>query len=128
MAVLANVLTLCFPGTSTRINDNGVYSDTSQDANYQIKAPGSKALSRSLQTARHAAPANSGNKDEKKKKRGKGGKKCRTFIREHARVLRAPLASTMESCPARASNLFGAVTKGKPVSLAMSAAISSSYP
>lgn len=51
-----------------------------------------------------------------------------TFIREHARVLRAPLASTMESCPARASNLFGAVTNGKPVSSAMSAAISSSYP
>lgn len=49
-----------------------------------------------------------------------------TFIREQATVLRAPLASTMESCPARASNLFGAVTKGRPVSAAIRAAISSS--
>lgn len=51
-----------------------------------------------------------------------------TFMREHARVLRAPLASTMESCAARASNLLGAVTNGSPVSLAISAAISWSYP
>lgn len=50
----------------------------------------------------------------------------RTFIKEHAMVFRAALDSTMESCAASASNLFGAVTKGCPVSSAMSAAISSS--
>lgn len=45
---------------------------------------------------------------------------------EQAMVLSAPLASTMESCAARASNLFGAVMNGRPVSLAMRVAIFSS--
>lgn len=36
------------------------------------------------------------------------------FIRLHATVFIAPLSSTRASWAARASNLFGAVTKGKP--------------
>lgn len=36
------------------------------------------------------------------------------FIRETAVVLAAALASTMASCAASASNLFGAVTNGYP--------------
>lgn len=36
------------------------------------------------------------------------------FINEQARVLRAPLVSTNASWAANASNLFGAVTKGRP--------------
>mmetsp|Transcript_17790 Transcript_17790/g.42698 ORF Transcript_17790/g.42698 Transcript_17790/m.42698 type:complete len:396 (-) Transcript_17790:392-1579(-) len=51
-----------------------------------------------------------------------------TFIREQATVLRCPLASTMASCAARASNLLGAVTKGSPVSAATSAATCSAKP
>lgn len=34
------------------------------------------------------------------------------FIIEHASTLRAPETSTIASCEARASNLFGAVTNG----------------
>ena len=48
----------------------------------------------------------------------------RAFIRETATVFSAPLASTMASWAARASNLLGAVTKGSPVSLATAAATS----
>ena len=47
---------------------------------------------------------------------------------EVANVFRAPLISTMASWAARASNLFGAVTKGKPVSLATAAATFVSKP
>jgi hypothetical protein len=36
------------------------------------------------------------------------------FIKLQAIVLSAPDTSTMESCAAKASNLFGAVTKGRP--------------
>ena len=43
-------------------------------------------------------------------------------------MFRAPLISTMASWAARASNLFGAVTKGKPVSLATAAATFVSKP
>ena len=38
------------------------------------------------------------------------------FMREQATTLHAPLTSTMASWEARASNLLGAVTKGRPVS------------
>ena len=44
------------------------------------------------------------------------------FIRLVAKVLSAPLAKTIGSCPASAWNLFGAVTKGKPVISAIWAA------
>mmetsp|Transcript_26462 Transcript_26462/g.67199 ORF Transcript_26462/g.67199 Transcript_26462/m.67199 type:complete len:284 (+) Transcript_26462:565-1416(+) len=47
---------------------------------------------------------------------------------EQASTLSAPDASTIASCAASASNLFGAVTNGRPVSFAMRAAISSAYP
>ncbi len=40
------------------------------------------------------------------------------FISEAARTLSAPEASTTASCAASASNLLGAVTKGRPVSFA----------
>jgi len=36
------------------------------------------------------------------------------FIKLQAIVLSAPDTSTIESCAARASNLFGAVTNGRP--------------
>ena len=38
------------------------------------------------------------------------------FITEQAIVFRAPDTSTKASCAAKASNLFGAVMKGRPVS------------
>jgi hypothetical protein len=41
-----------------------------------------------------------------------------TFMRDTAAVLSAPLISTTLSWAARASNLLGAVTKGRPVSSA----------
>ena len=41
-----------------------------------------------------------------------------TFMSETATTLSAPLISTSESCAASASNLLGAVTKGRPVSAA----------
>lgn len=41
-----------------------------------------------------------------------------TFIRETATVLSVPLASTIASWAASASNLLGAVTNGSPVSSA----------
>ena len=41
------------------------------------------------------------------------------FIRLTARRRRALLSSTMASCAASASNLFGAVTKGSPVRAAI---------
>ena len=47
------------------------------------------------------------------------------FIRLTARRRKAPLSSTMASCAARASNLFGAVTKGRPVSSAICLATAS---
>ena len=50
------------------------------------------------------------------------------LYRDAATVLIAPLISTTASCAARASNLFGAVTKGKPVSLATAAATAESNP
>lgn len=37
------------------------------------------------------------------------------FIKLQAIVFKAPDTSTIESCAARASNLFGAVTNGRPV-------------
>mmetsp|Transcript_11124 Transcript_11124/g.23867 ORF Transcript_11124/g.23867 Transcript_11124/m.23867 type:complete len:330 (-) Transcript_11124:314-1303(-) len=50
------------------------------------------------------------------------------FMRETATRLKAPLSSTMASCAASASNLLGAVTKGRPVMAAMRAATATSYP
>ena len=50
------------------------------------------------------------------------------LYKEAATVLRAPLISTTASCAARASNLFGAVTNGNPVSLATAAARAVSKP
>ena len=44
------------------------------------------------------------------------------FISDTASVLSAPLADDQSSWPARAANLFGAVTNGKPVSSAILAA------
>jgi hypothetical protein len=41
------------------------------------------------------------------------------FIKETANRFNAPLSSTMASCAAKDSNLFGAVTKGSPVSSAI---------
>ena len=41
------------------------------------------------------------------------------FIKLTATVFKAPWASTIASCAANASNLFSAVTKGKPVSVAI---------
>lgn len=46
------------------------------------------------------------------------------LLRDAATVLSAPEASRSESWAASASNLFGAVTKGRPVSSAILAAIS----
>mmetsp|Transcript_9690 Transcript_9690/g.24936 ORF Transcript_9690/g.24936 Transcript_9690/m.24936 type:complete len:204 (-) Transcript_9690:736-1347(-) len=51
-----------------------------------------------------------------------------TFISDVAIVFSAPLASTMASCAASASNLFGAVTNGRPVSFSSCAATSTSKP
>ena len=42
------------------------------------------------------------------------------FMRLHASVLSAPCSATSASCEASASNLFGAVTNGWPVSVAIS--------
>lgn len=50
------------------------------------------------------------------------------FMNETARTLSAPEASTMASWAASASNLFGAVSNGKPVILAISAATLTSKP
>src|SRR5207253_2033737 len=44
------------------------------------------------------------------------------FMRAVASVRTVPLAMTMASCEARAANLFGADTNGKPVSAAIRAA------
>ena len=49
------------------------------------------------------------------------------LFNEHAITFRVPDASTIASCAASASNLFGAVTNGRPVSVAMRFAISTSY-
>ncbi len=49
-------------------------------------------------------------------------------LRLHAMTFRAPDISTRESCPARDSNLLGAETKGREVSLAICSAIATSYP
>ena len=49
------------------------------------------------------------------------------LLSEHASVLNAPLASTTASRPPRASNLFGADTNGKPVSLAIAAVAITAY-
>lgn len=57
-----------------------------------------------------------------------GGKREPTFIRETATVLKAPCTSTIASCAARASNLFGAETNGKPVSCAIFATAFSEKP
>ena len=46
-----------------------------------------------------------------------------TFISETAIVFSWPESSTCASCAASASNLFGAVTKGSPVSFAISVAM-----
>ena len=50
------------------------------------------------------------------------------FMSETATRLNAPLSSTIASCAAKASNLFGAVLNGIPVSSAMFAATATSYP
>mmetsp|Transcript_37687 Transcript_37687/g.90482 ORF Transcript_37687/g.90482 Transcript_37687/m.90482 type:complete len:213 (-) Transcript_37687:697-1335(-) len=50
------------------------------------------------------------------------------LLREHASTLSAPDASMIASCAASASNLLGAVTKGRPVSAAIILAMSASYP
>ena len=50
------------------------------------------------------------------------------LLSEHASTLRAPDASTIASCAASASNLLGALTKGRPVSAAIILAMSVSYP
>lgn len=50
------------------------------------------------------------------------------FMNETARTLSAPEASTMASCAARASNLFGAVWKVSPVILEISRATLTSNP
>lgn len=50
------------------------------------------------------------------------------FMKEQARTLRAPEASTIASCAARASNLLGAVRKGRPVILEISSATLTSNP
>ncbi|MNR05597.1 hypothetical protein D3C85_1216380 [compost metagenome] len=51
-----------------------------------------------------------------------------TFIKATAVRFKAPESSTMASCAAKASNLFGAVTKGKPVKSAIFLATKTSYP
>ena len=48
------------------------------------------------------------------------------LLRETATTFMQPEASTRASCAARASNLFGAVSNGRPVSAAMMAAIATS--
>ncbi|MNT81423.1 hypothetical protein D3C72_2210180 [compost metagenome] len=48
--------------------------------------------------------------------------------RAAAAALIAPWEKTMESCDASASNLFGAVTKGRPVILEISSATFSAKP
>ncbi|MNI63387.1 hypothetical protein D3C73_1187530 [compost metagenome] len=48
--------------------------------------------------------------------------------RAAAAALIAPCEKTIESCEARASNLFGAVTKGRPVILEISLATFSAKP
>ena len=50
------------------------------------------------------------------------------FIRATARLFRAPERMTSGSWPARAANLFGAATKGRPDSAAISAAMASAKP
>ena len=50
------------------------------------------------------------------------------FIKLTATVFNAPCDSTIASCAANASNLFSAVTKGKPVKFAMCFATFSAYP
>jgi len=57
-----------------------------------------------------------------------GGEQARALNNETATVLSAPLASTIASCAASASNLLGAVTKGSPVSSATAAANFSAKP
>lgn len=51
-----------------------------------------------------------------------------TFMSDTAMVFSAPLASTMASCAASASNLLGAVTKGRPRSSATALATASAKP
>ena len=51
-----------------------------------------------------------------------------TFMKATAARFNAPDNSTIASCAARASNLFGAVTNGKPVSSAIFLATKTSYP
>jgi len=51
-----------------------------------------------------------------------------TFNRETATVLKEPCTSTITSCVAIASNLFGAQTKGKPVNCAIFATTFSAKP
>ncbi len=48
------------------------------------------------------------------------------FMSETATLLKEPLSSTMASWAASASNLLGAVTKGKPLSAAILAATATS--
>mmetsp|Transcript_41084 Transcript_41084/g.136124 ORF Transcript_41084/g.136124 Transcript_41084/m.136124 type:complete len:227 (-) Transcript_41084:702-1382(-) len=72
-----------------------------------------------------------GRESSPKPERGPLPRKRTSFailLSEHASTLSAPDASTIASCAASASNLFGAVTNGRPVSLAIRAAISSPYP
>ncbi len=57
-----------------------------------------------------------------------GGAQARALNSETATVLSAPLASTIASCAASASNLLGAVTKGSPMSSATAAANFSAKP
>ena len=60
----------------------------------------------------------SGNDNSPRPQRGAEAKKRRSlaiFIMEQEMTLSAPDTSTIASCAAKASNLFGAVTKGRPV-------------
>ena len=50
------------------------------------------------------------------------------FISETAVRFNAPESSTTASCAAKASNLFSAVSKGKPVNSAIFLATNTSYP
>ncbi|MCY1457502.1 hypothetical protein D9M71_748060 [compost metagenome] len=50
------------------------------------------------------------------------------FIKATARVFRAPARLVSGSWPARAANLFGAETNGRPDSAASSAAMASAKP
>ena len=50
------------------------------------------------------------------------------FIKETAKVFKAPLKNTKASFDAKASNLFAAVTNGYPVSLLNTSATASANP